>query len=238
MELVNLIKDPYFGLILTIFIFFLSTKLLKKIKIPFLNPLILSIILIIIILLITGIKYEDYYNGGNLLNLLITPATVVLAVPLYNSFELFKKNFKIILISITITSIIICVLLVLMGHILGLNLELIASILPKSITTAIGVEVSKQLGGNLSLTIITIILTGNIGMIIADYVFKIFKINTPLARGIALGTSAHAIGTVKAMELGEIEGAMSGVAMCITGVLVVFIAPLVFYIYTLIIGVI
>lgn len=230
----EIINDPYFGLILTIFMFYISVMILKYVKIPFLNPLILTLIILITLLLITKIPYESYYKGGELLNLLITPATVALALPLYKTLDLLKKNFYVILISITVTSAIVCFSIVIMSNIFNLDNDILASIISKSITTAIAVEITNKLGGIISVTIISIIITGNLGMLVAPTVFKIFNINDELAQGIALGTSSHAMGTVKAMELGEIQGAMSGVAMSITGIIVVFIAPIFYKLYTII----
>lgn len=224
----------FFGIFLTISVFYSSTKFLKKVKIPFINPLLLSIIVIVIVLILFNIEYENFNKGGSYITFFISPATVALGLPLYKNLELLKKHFKLIIISIIITSLIICFMILFLSKITNLNYALTASLMPKSITTAIGVDVARNLGGIEPITIISIIITGNFGMIIASYIFKIFKIDHPISQGISLGLSSHAIGTVKAFQLGEIHGAMSSIAMCITGISVVFIAPLIMYLYNLI----
>lgn len=227
----NIFSDPYFGLVLTIVIYFLSIKILERIYIPILNPLILSLLSIISVLYFFKIPYESYFVGGNILNILIGPATVALALPLYKSVLTIKKYLLEILISLSITSFITCLSVILFSKLFHFSDELIISILPKTITTAIGIEISQQMHGIVSITIITIILTGNIGAIMSSFVFNLLKVDDPFIKGIALGTSAHAIGTAKAIELGMTEGALSGVSMSITGILVVFIAPLTYFIF-------
>lgn len=223
-----------FGIFLTLIIFYFSTHFLKKIKIPFFNPLLLSIVIIVLILILFNIKYEEFNKGGSYITFFISPATVALGLPLYKNLNLLKKHLKLIIFSIITTSIIICFIILMLSKLTNVNYELTASLMPKSITTAIGVEVAKNLGGIEPITVISIIITGNLGMIVADYIFKIFKINNPISQGISLGLSSHAIGTVKSFQLGEIQGAMSSIAMCLTGITVVFIAPIMMYLYKVI----
>ena len=167
------------------------------------------------------IEYKSYYDVAKYISFLLTPATVCLAIPLYEQFEILKKNVVAILSGIiagVITSL-LCILV--MAIAFQFDHKQYVSLLPKSITTAIGMDVSKQLGGYIAITTAIIIITGVVGNVLGELVFKIFSIKEPVARGIALGTSSHAIGTAKAMELGEVEGAISSLSIVIAGIITV-----------------
>ena len=167
------------------------------------------------------VDYATYHEGAKYISFLLTPATVCLAVPLYEQIELLKKNYKAVLVGIlsgvfaSLLSILILAVLFRFDH------ASYVTLLPKSITTAIGMEVSRELGGYVPITVAVIIVTGVIGNIFADTVCRIFRIRDPIARGIALGTSSHAIGTARAMEMGEVEGAMSSLSIVVAGILTV-----------------
>ena len=209
------------GVVLSIFAYQLGVFLKKKIKSPFLNPLLVSILIVMAILLVLKIDYESYNHSAKYLSYLLTPATVSLAIPLYRQVENLKNNFKAIIFSVltgAVTS--MCVILV-MAMLFGLSHEEYVTLLPKSITTAIGMGVSEELGGYVTITVAVIIVTGIIGNIIGEFVCKVFRIQNPISRGLALGTSAHAIGTTKAMEMGEVEGAMSSLAIVVAGLITV-----------------
>lgn len=221
----ELTSSPLFGLILSIAVFLLARKLAERLKLAIFNPLIVSIIIVIAILKVTGITYEDYYEGGKILNMLIAPATVALAIPLYRSIHLLKHHAKSIMAGIFTGTLISMLTTGALAVVLKYNKNLVASLMPKSVTTAIAIDISKQLGGISTVTIIAVIITGIAGAIMAPAVLNVFKVEEPVAQGVALGTSAHAIGTVKALELGTVEGAMSGLAIGVTGVVTVFIAP-------------
>lgn len=221
----ELTSSPLFGLILSIAVFLLARKLAERLKLAIFNPLIVSIIIVIAILKVTGITYEDYYEGGKILNMLIAPATVALAIPLYRSIHLLKHHAKSIMAGIFTGTLISMLTTGALAVVLKYNKDLVASLMPKSVTTAIAIDISKQLGGISTVTIIAVIITGIAGAIMAPAVLNVFKVEEPVAQGVALGTSAHAIGTVKALELGTVEGAMSGLAIGVTGVVTVFIAP-------------
>lgn len=228
----ELTSNPLFGLMLSIFVFLAARRLAARFKLPILNPLIVSILVVILILKVTGITYEDYYVGGGMLNMLIAPATVALAIPLYQSFHLLKHHARSISAGIfagTLVSTLTTASLAVLFH---YNQELMASILPKSVTTAIAIEISAKLGGISTVTIIVVIITGIIGAMFGPTVLKWSKVEEPVAKGIALGTSAHAIGTSKAMELGQVEGAMSGLAIGVTGLVTVFVAPIVMQLFS------
>mgnify|MGYP000790539757 FL=1 len=167
------------------------------------------------------IDYKVYNSGAKYLNYLLTPATVCLAIPLYEKLEVLKKNIKAILIGI-LSGVLTSLLSVLgMSVIFGLNHTEYVTMLPKSITTAIGIGVSEELNGNVTLTCVIIIVTGVLGNIIAPAICKLFKIKEPIAKGIAIGTASHAVGTAKAMEMGETEGAMSSLSIAVSGLMTV-----------------
>lgn len=219
-----IIDSAYFGIALSIFVYFVSTKIKSKTKLDFLNPLFLTIVLIIIFLLSFKIDYEVYNSSAKYLSYLLTPATVCLAVPLYKQINLLKKNVKAVIIGITVGVITSLGSIFLMSFLLGLTHEQYVSILPKSITTAIGLGISEELGGIPSITIAAIVLTGNLGNVMAVWICKLFRIKEPIAVGLAIGTSSHALGTTKALEIGEIEGAMSSLSIAVAGLLTVIFA--------------
>lgn len=216
-----LTESVFFGVMLSLAAYGVGVFLKKKTKMGIFNPLMISIIITIIVLIVADIDYDIYYDGAKYISYLLTPATVSLAIPLYIQIEKLKKNWKAIIIGISsgvITSIFTIFGFSLMLH---FNHKEYVTFLPKSITTAIGMGVSEELGGFTAVTVSVIILTGVIGNVIAELVFKIFRIKDPIARGIALGTSSHAIGTAKAMELGELEGAMSSLSIVVAGIITV-----------------
>ena len=180
---------------------------------------------IIAFLLIFHIPFEEYDRGGQFISFFLGPATVILAVPLYRKIGLFTKNIIPILVGITVGSAAGIVSIVLMCRFFGFDELLSVSIVPKSVTTPIGIEISSQLGGVASITVASIVLTGIAGIMIAPFVCKLFRIDDKVAVGIAIGTSSHALGTTKAVEIGETEGAMSGLAIGIAGLVTVFLAP-------------
>ena len=183
-------------------------------------------IITIVVLLVSGVDYEIYNEGAKYLSWLLTPATVCLAIPLYEQWELLRKNYKAVMLGLlagVVTS--LCTVLVLC-YVLKLSHVEYVTLLPKSITTAIGMGVSEELGGYVTITVAVIVVTGVIGNILGELICKVFKIEEPISKGLALGCSAHAIGTAKAIEMGEIEGAMSGLAIAVSGILTVVMAPL------------
>lgn len=196
---------------------------MKKFKLAILNPLLISIVLTIIVLVVADVDYDTYNKGASYLSWFLTPATVCLAIPLYEQWTLLKKNIAAVALGLTagITSLVtVLVLSVLMG----LSHEDYVTLLPKSITTAIGMGVSEELGGYVTITVAVIVVTGVLGNILGEFVCKIFRITEPISKGLALGASSHAIGTAKAIEIGEIEGAMSSLAIAVAGILTVVFA--------------
>ena len=218
-----LADSSYFGLALTIALFGGATLLKRKFKLAILNPILLSSAVIIALLAVFHIDYAIYDKSASYLSYLLTPATICLAIPLYENLTTLKRNALAILSGIlagVISNAVIVGLIALAFH---LDHTQLVTLLPKSITTAIGMGVSEELGGIVSITIAAIIITGVFANIIADFVFRLFHIREPVARGIALGTSGHAVGTAKAAELGETEGAMSGLAIATAGLISVLV---------------
>ena len=217
----------YFGMILSLFSFFIGYHIKKKWNYPIFNPLLLSIIIIIITLLITGISFETYQYGAKYLTYFLTPVTVCLAVPLYKQLKVLKQNIEAVIIGILIGCIVHAGVILLILKLWGTDVTLILSLLPKSITTAIALGVSDEIGGIQAVTVIGVTIAGLSGAIIGPTILKIFHIKEPVAQGLAIGSASHAVGTSKAVELGEVQAAMSSLAIVVTGLLTVIIVPVI-----------
>ena len=203
----------------------------KKFKYAFLNPLLISIIFVIGVVMLCGVDYESYENSAQYLSYLLTPATVCLAVPLYQQMTLLKKNLAAVACGILAGVLASLGSVLLLAFLFGLEHDVYVTLLPKSITTAIGMGVSEELNGIVTITVAVIIITGVVGNVLADFVYKLFHVTHPVAKGVGLGTSAHAIGTAKALEMGEIEGAMGGLSIAVAGILTVIVAPIFSHIF-------
>lgn len=219
-------NHPFFGILLSIIAFNIGLKVQKKFRIQLLNPLLLASILIISILTVAKIPYSNFKIGGDMIALLIGPATVSLAIPLYENIESLKKHWKVIALSIVSGTLAHAVCIGLFAFAFKLNPEMIATFVPKSVTTAIAVDISSSLGGISTLTLCIVVLTGIIGATLAPILIKAFKLTSPIAQGIALGVSSHAVGTSKAIELGPIQGTLSSLSLVLTGLLTVLLSPL------------
>ena len=214
-------QSVFFGVFVSLAAYAVGVFIKNKTKFSLFNPLLISIIITSAVVIFAGIDYDVYYEGAKYISYLLTPATVALAIPLYEQVTVLKKNFKAIIAGIVsgvITS--LCSILA-MALIFGFTHEQYVTFLPKSITTAIGMGVSEELGGYVSITVAVIIITGVLGSVIAEGFLKLFKITDPCAKGIAIGTASHAVGTSKAMEIGKTEGAMSGLSIVVSGLLTV-----------------
>jgi len=222
----SLIASPLFGITLSLLAFEAGNIVFKKTKSPFFNPLLVGTSLVIFILLYFNIDIENYNKGAGFISFFLGPATVVLAVPLYNQMKLLKSNSVAIITGILVGSVASIISVVLFSRLLAIDELLLLSLIPKSITTPIGIELSKQIGGLPSLTVISIVIAGNTGYIAAPFICRLFRIKNPVAKGIAIGTSAHALGTTKAIEMGEVEGAMGGLAIGLAGIVTVLTTPL------------
>ncbi len=203
--------------------------LYNRTKFPLFNPLLIAIVLIIGFLGVFKINYEEFNIGGQFINMFLGPATVVLAVPLYKQLQLLKKHALPIILGISVGSSVGILSIIGLSYILGLNGLLTKSLLAKSVSTPIGMEITKSLNGVIPITVIAIIITGILGAIIGPWVLRTSKVHNKIAVGISLGTSAHAVGTSKALELGETEGAMSSLSIGIAGLMTVALAPLIYH---------
>lgn len=221
----ELTNSPYFGIILSILFFEIGLWVNRKTKISILNPLLIAVIGVLLFLTVFNIEFESFNKGGSLISFFLGPATVVLAVPLFKQIKLLKSNFIPILIGVTVGSLTSIISVFFLGKVFGLKEEIILSLIPKSVTTPIGIEISNQIGGISPITVGAIVMTGIIGAVIAPIICKVFKIKDEVAKGIAIGTASHAVGTTKAMEMGETEGAMSSIAIGMAGLITVFLAP-------------
>lgn len=217
-------ESLFFGAVVSLLAYEVGLLLKRRFRLAILNPLLIAVICVIGVNAVMKVDYQTYNAGGQYLSYLLTPATVCLAVPLYEQLALLKKHLAAVICGIvagvlaSMAGVLLCAL------VFGLEHELYVTLLPKSITTAIGMGVSEELGGIVTITVATIIVTGILGSVIADGVFALFRIEEPVARGLALGNSSHAIGTAKAMEMGQVEGAMSGLAVAVAGLLTVVTA--------------
>lgn len=218
----QIITSPLFSIALCIGAFEVGGWIHKKTKIDALNPLLVAIALVIVILKMLDIPLEIFNEGGKFINMLLGPATIVLAIPMYDQLHTLKKNIIPIMISTGVGAITSLVSVMALCKAFGLNQVLLGSLLPKSVTTPIAVEVAAKHGGVASITIAVVVITGIIGAIIAPALIKIFNLEkNSVAAGLAIGASSHVMGTSKAVQIGEIEGAMSGLAIGMTGIFTV-----------------
>ncbi len=223
-----MLETPLFGAGLTILAFIAGVVLQRKLRVSVLNPLVTATALVVAVLLIFQIPYETYAVGGEYVAFFLTPATVCLAIPIYRQLDTLKKNLLPILVGCAVggASAIGCV--VLLTDLFGLEESLALSLVPKSITMPFGMSVSESIGGIPSITVIAITVTGIFGAVLAPLMIRIFRVDNPVAAGLAIGCSSHALGTTRALQLGETEGAMSGLAVSITGLFTVLYSVLFF----------
>ncbi len=216
-----LTQSAYWAVVISLASYVLGDLVKRKVKIAIANPILISVILTAVFLLVTGTEYSQYKASASIISWLLTPATICLAIPLYEQLSVLRRNKLAILFGIlsgVLTSF-LCVLA--LALLFKLNHAEYVTILPKSITTAIGMGLSEQNGGYASITAVLIIMTGIVGNIASPFVLKVLKITDPVARGVAIGTSSHAIGTTKALEMGQIEGAVSSLSIVVAGILTV-----------------
>lgn len=213
------------GVVLSLGSYFAGVFLKKKLKKSFINPLLISIIVSIIVLVVFNIDYQVFNQSAKYLSWFLTPATICLAIPLYERFELLKRNAAAVIISLLAGVVTSLVTVFILSKVFDLNHAEYVTLLPKSITTAIGMGVSEELGGYVTITVAVIITTGVLGNMFGELICRVFRIKEPISKGLALGCASHAIGTAKAMELGETEGAMSSLAIAVSGIFTVILAP-------------
>ena len=217
-------QSPLFGIVLSIFAYEFGVQLNRKLRTPVANPLLIAITLIILVLNIFHIPVESYQQGGNIISLFLGPATAVLAVSVYSQLETLKKNLLPIIAGCLAGAIASMGSALLLCKAFGLDDKRVASMIPKSVTTPIAMEVSKNLGGIVPITIAAVIVTGIMGAVLAPTLIRLLKVDNSVAAGVAIGASSHAVGTSKAIEIGETEGAMSGIAIGISGIITVVLS--------------
>lgn len=214
-------SSPYFGVALSVIAFGIGVGLHQKFKTPFCNPLVIAIVLVCAVLLIFRIPYESYNEGGEIINMFLAPATACLAVAVYTKLRILKQYWLPVLVGCAAGSAASMVCVYLLCRLFGLDEGLTVSLLPKSVTTPIAVSIAEPAGGMIPVTVAAVIFTGILGSILAPFLIRVFHVSDPVAAGLAIGASSHAVGTSKAIEMGEIEGAMSGLAIGICGIMTV-----------------
>ena len=224
--------NMFFGIFISLIAFEIGLLIYKKTKFPLFNPLLIASLLIICFLKIFNIDFYTYNKGGQFINIFLGPATVILAVPLYKQFNLLKENFIPIMSGILIGSLVSILSVISIALFLNLDNTLIVSLLSKSVTTPIGIEITNSLGGISSITVLAIVVSGIAGSVLGPITLKLLRIKNPIAIGVSLGTASHAVGTTKALEIGETEGAMSSLSIGIAGIITVFLAPLFYTLLT------
>ena len=220
----ELVSSPFFGIALSVAAFSIGVWIQKKTGLVICNPLIIAIVLVSGVLLLFKIPYESYNEGGSIINMFLAPATSCLAVSVYTRVELLKKNWLPILAGCTAGSLTSMGSVFLLCRLFGLDEAMTYSLLPKSVTTPIAVGIAESHGGISSITVAAVILTGIMGSILAPFLIRIFRVKDAMTAGLAIGACSHAVGTSKAIEIGETEGAMSGLAIGICGIVTVVFA--------------
>lgn len=216
-----LFTSPYFGVALSVITFGIGVKLQQKTKSAVCNPLIIAIVLTIAVLLIFKIPYDSYNAGGEIINMFLAPATACLAVSIYTKLSVLKKYWLPIIVGCIAGSLASMGSVYVMCRLFGLDDSLTMSMLPKSVTTPIAIGVAQAHGGVIPVTVVAVIFTGILGSITAPMLIRLFRVSDSVAAGLAIGACSHAVGTSKAIEIGEIEGAMSGLAIGICGIVTV-----------------
>lgn len=222
-----LMQFSLFPLVLTIGSYQFGLWCQKKWKSPLLNPILIGTVLVIGVLLLTGVPNEHYQAGTAHMTWLLTPATVCLALPLYENIKALKKSLPAILVGITAGTLTSLAVVFVLCRIFGLDRALTVSMLPKSVTSAFGMALSEANGGYGALTTAAIVITGVLGALIGSVLCKLFRITDPVAQGVAFGTASHVGGTTRALELGSLQGAVSSLSLAIAGLMTAVLFPLV-----------
>lgn len=220
----EIFSSPFFGIALSILAFWLGVRLQARLKSVLCNPLLIAILLIVLLLSVFKIPYESYNEGGAIINMFLAPATACLAVTIYTKIQILKENWLPILVGCTVGTLTSMGSVYLLCRLFRLDEAMTASLLPKSITTPIAVEISQSHGGIVPVTVIAVIFTGILGSILAPILIRLFRVKNPLAAGLSIGACSHAIGTSRALQIGETEGAMSGLAIGVCGMITVIVS--------------
>ena len=224
--MVEILSSPLFGITLSIVAFKIGLWINQKVKNPIANPLIIAMIIVVATLKVFDIPYEYFEEGASFILMFLAPVTAVLALTIYRQREVLMASFFPVVIGTLVGSIAAMGSVLVLSRLLGLNEAIIASLLPKSVTTAVAIALSEQMGGLPALTIASTVITGLSGNILAPFMIKAFRVKDPVAQGVAIGCCSHALGTTKAMEIGEVQGAMSSISISLSVIWTVLLVPL------------
>ena len=220
----TLTATPFFGLGLSLLCWLLAVKFQKKTGLLICNPVLVSSLLVILVLVVFRIPLANYNLGGDIIKMLLSPATAVLALNIYQQRKVLKEHFWPVVLGCLVGSLASILGVQLMCRMFQTESSLLNSLLPKSVTTAIAVSISESNGGLPGLTAAAVCVTGIEGAMLAPFFAKIFHVTDPVAEGVAIGACSHAVGTSKALEIGPLQGAMSSIALCICGIITSLIA--------------
>lgn len=218
-------ENELFVLAFTFLVYFVAQKIQKKTRIIILNPILVSIVIIVAVLSVFNIDYDTFHNGSRMIEFFLKPAVVALGVPLYLQLEKIKKQAIPILVSQLAGCIVGVVSVVLIAKLMGASKEVIFSLAPKSVTTPIAIEISKSIGGIPPLTASVVIVVGIFGAIFGYGIMKLTRVKNPIAQGLSMGTAAHAVGTSKSMEISSAFGAMSSIGLIVNGIFTAILTP-------------
>ena len=224
--MVEILSSPLFGITLSIVAFKIGLWISQKVKNPIANPLIIAMIIVVATLKVFDIPYEYFEEGASFILMFLAPVTAVLALTIYRQRKVLMASFFPVVIGTLVGSIAAMGSVLVLSRLLGLNEAIIASLLPKSVTTAVAIALSEQMGGLPALTIASTVITGLSGNILAPFMIKAFRVKDPVAQGVAIGCCSHALGTTKAMEIGEVQGAMSSISISLSVIWTVLLVPL------------
>ena len=220
----EVVSSAFFGLTLTVLAYWVGMTIQKKSGLVICNGLVLAALMIIALLTVFHIPYEDYYVGGSMVNLFLSPATVCVAMSVYAKRDVLKRNLVPVLVGCTVGAAASVLSVWALCRAFGLDKALTASLLPKSVTTPIATAISQSHGGIVSITAVAVIFTGIVGNLCAPLMIRLFRVKDPVEAGLGIGACSHALGTAKALELGETEGAMSGIAIGLCGIVTTVLA--------------
>jgi len=213
------VQSPFFGITLTVFAYWVGVTIQKKTRLAICNSILIAMLVIWAVMSVFQIPFTSYHVGGDLIHLMLGPATTCMAVSIYNKRELLKKNLIPVLAGCFAGVLTSFASIMLMGKLFGLDNTMLISLVPKSVTTPIATAISQDYGGVMSITVAAVIVTGTMGNLTAPLLVKLFRIKDPMAAGLGIGACSHAVGTAKAIEMGETEGALSGLAIGICGIM-------------------
>ena len=220
----TLTATPFFGLGLSLLCWILAVKFQKKTGLLICNPVLVSSLLVILVLVVFRIPLANYNLGGDIIKMLLSPATAVLALNIYQQRKVLKEHFWPVVLGCFVGSLVSMLLVQVLCRLFQAEASLLNSLLPKSVTTAIAVSIAESSGGLPALTAASVIITGIEGAMLAPLFAKVFHVTDPVVEGVAIGACSHAVGTSKALEIGPLQGAMSSIALCVCGIITSILA--------------